>query len=352
MTRIVHVASGREWRGGQHQVLLLARGLVVASEFNVTVVTGRGTLLAERLAEANVPTHAVPWGPGLDPRVTLHLLGELTSRAIMHAHDGHAFALASVAARVRRVPLVVTRRDMPAIRNPRRYRRAAAIIAISEAVRRRLVDGGVDRPRIHVIPDAVDIDAAATLARRAEPAAAPTIVCIAALQPVKGVDVLLDAAALLRTTHPDARWVVLGEGPERARLEARRAALGLESLVSLPGFVKTPEVVLAGATIAVQPSRVEALSSAVLQALALGVPVVASDVDGLPEALARGGGILVPPESPVELAGVVGRLLDSAAERSRLGEQGRAAAAYFSLDQLVERTAAVYRSIEHQPDSR
>ena len=68
-----------------------------------------------------------------------------------------------------------------------------------------------------------------------------------------------------------------------------------------------------------------------LDALALGVPVVATDVDGLPEALARGGGMLVPSESPVELAAVVERLLGNAAERSRLAAEGRAAAEYFSV---------------------
>ena len=77
------------------------------------------------------------------------------------------------------------------------------------------------------------------------------------------------------------------------------------------------------------------------------MPVVASDVDGLPEALARGGGVLVAPGSPVELAGAVERLLGSASERSRLAREGRAAAEYFSVDRLVERTIDVYRSMAH-----
>ena len=350
MTRVVHVASGREWRGGQHQVLLLARGLLALPGCDVAVVTGRDTLLARRLVEAGVPTRAVPWRPGLDPRVALHLLGGLNSRTIVHAHDSHAFALADLAARVRGARVVVTRRDMPPIHNPRRYRRAAAVIAISQAVRQRLIEGGVDRPGIHIIPDGVDLDALAAAQPSRPPSGAPTVVCVAALRRVKGVDVLLDAAAALAAEHPDLRWLVLGEGPERVRLEVRRAELGLEGTVDLPGFVPAPEAVLASATIVVQPSRVEALSSTVLQALALGVPVVASNVDGLPEALARGGGVLVPPDSPAELAAAVQRLLDSRPERIRLGTEGRAAATQFSVGRLVERTFDVYRSLGHQPD--
>jgi glycosyltransferase involved in cell wall biosynthesis len=347
MIRVIHLASGREWRGGQRQVLLLARGLAALPDLNVSVMTGRGTLLSERLATAGVVVQNVAWGPGLDPRVAMHLLAALTPNTIVHAHDSHAFALADAAARWRGSPVIVTRRDMPPIHHPRRYRRAAGVIAISEAVRQRLIDGGVDAPRIRVVPDAVDTGTAAALAARSEPDVVPTIVCIAALRTVKGIDVLLDAAAVLRVTRPDARWIVLGEGPERPQLEQRRATLDLDSIVELRGFVAAPEAILARATIAVQPSRVEALSSSVLDALALGVPVVASNVDGLPEALARGGGVLVPPESPVELAAVVERLLGSASERSKLAAEGRAAADYFSVDRLVERTIDVYRSLAH-----
>lgn len=347
MTRILHVASGREWRGGQRQVLFLAQALAARPDMDVAVVTGRGTLLAERLAASGVVVQNVAWGPGLDPRVAIHLIGVLTPNTIVHAHDSHAFALADAAARWKSAPVIVTRRDMPRIHNPRRYRRAAGVIAISEAVRQRLIEGGVDAPRIRVVPDAVDTEAAAVLARQSVRDEVPTIVCVAALRSVKGIDVLLDAAAVLRATRPDARWIVLGEGPERRQLELQRANLGLDSIVELPGFVAAPETVLARATIAVQPSRVEALSSSVLDALALGVPVVASDVDGLPEALAWGGGVLVPPGSAVELASAVERLLGSASERSRLAVDGRAAADYFSVDRLVERTIDVYRSMAH-----
>ena len=224
MTRILHVASGREWRGGQRQVLFLARGLAALPGLDVSVMTGRGTLLADRLAASGVVVHNVAWGPGLDPRVAIHLIGALTPNTIVHAHDSHAFALADAAARWRRVPVVVTRRDMPRITNPRRYRRAAGVIAISEAVRQRLIEGGVDAPRIRIVPDAVDTEDGRKVGASGRGRRIPTIVCVAALRVGKGIDVLLDAAAVLRTTRPDARWIVLGEGPERGQLELQRAS--------------------------------------------------------------------------------------------------------------------------------
>lgn len=362
--RVLHVASGREWRGGQRQVLLLARGLAGVPDVDSAVMTGRGTLLAARLRDAGVTVHEVPWGPGLDPRVAVRLLGTVDATTIVHVHDSHAHALADVAARWRRAPLVVTRRDMPRIHHGHRYRRAAAVIAISRAVRQCLLDADVAANRIRVVPDAVDLDAHTARERTrdrllqtpdASGAAStdkPLIVCIAALRTVKGIDVLLEAAAALRPRWPDARWIVLGEGRERARLEALRANLGLTDIVQLPGFVPAPEDVLAGATIAVQPSRVEALSSSVLDALALGIPIVATTAGGLPEALAWGGGVLVPPGSPVELATAVGRLLDDAVERQRLGAAGRVAAEQFSVDRLVQRTLDVYRSVAQTQGTR
>jgi 2-deoxystreptamine N-acetyl-D-glucosaminyltransferase/2-deoxystreptamine glucosyltransferase len=107
-----------------------------------------------------------------------------------------------------------------------------------------------------------------------------------------------------------------------------------------------------GATVAVQPSRREALGSSVLDALALGVPVVASDVDGLPEALAWGGGVLVPPEDPQALAAAVERILADPALHASLSTAGTSAARHFGTDQLVAGTLDVYRSIMQQPSSR
>jgi glycosyltransferase involved in cell wall biosynthesis len=347
----VHVASGREWRGGQRQVLLLARALAANPAVDVLVVTGRKTLLAERLTAAGVRVSDVGWGPGLDPRVAAHLFRELEPGSLVHAHDGHAHALADAVARLRHVPVVVSRRDIPAIRHPRRYERAAAIIAISRAVRRAVLDSGVPEDRIHVVPDGVDLDAVLP-ARASTTDAPPHLVCMAALKPVKGVDVLLEAAALIKRRRPEVRWTVLGDGPERGRLEARRATLGLADTVTFAGFVADPLTTLMGATVAVQPSRREALGSSVLDALALGVPVVASDVDGLPEALAWGGGVLVPPEDPQALAAAVERILADPALHASLSTAGTSAARHFGTDQLVAGTLDVYRSIMQQPSSR
>lgn len=347
--RVVHVASGREWRGGQRQVLFLTRGLAGMPGIESVLLTGEDSLLADRCRAAGVAVHGVTWSMGLDPRVVGGLLSRLGPDTIVHAHDQHAHTLADAAARIRGGRIVVTRRVEFPIRHPARWQRTTHAIALSRAVAARLKAIGVRDDRITVIPPGVEsLDGGCEQSWPAEvplPAdGAPFILCIAALTPEKGLDVLFDAAARLKASHPSLIWIVLGEGRDRKALERRRAELGLDQVVSLPGHIERPEAVLARATMMVQPSRSEGFGSSVLDALALGIPVVASDAGGLPESLAQGGGLLVPAGDAVALADAVHGLLIDSAQRERLSGDGRVAAEGFSIPKLVSRTIEVYRS--------
>src|SRR5690606_7197780 len=124
-------------------------------------------------------------------------------------------------------------------------------------------------------------------------------------------------AARARATHPELEWLVLGDGPQRAKLEARRKSLELDDVVIFAGHVESPESYIGLARVLVQPSRSEGFGSSVLDALARGVPVVASNTGGLPESLAAGGGLLVPPGDPAALAREVLAILDNPAVHER-----------------------------------
>lgn len=354
--RVIHVASGREWRGGQRQVLYLARGLAAHREIETLVLTGRDTRLAHECTAHGVTLLPVRWHAGLDPRVLTRLVRQSDRHTILHAHDGHAHALADLAGRLTGARVIVTRRMATPITAPRRYGRAAAVIALSAAIADQVAAAGVAGERIHRIPPAVDLDALVPAPPWPEalplPAeGAPLVVAIAALTAEKGIDTLLEAAALLRPDWPELRWLVLGDGVERAALVARRRDLSLDTVVALPGHVARPEGALPRATLAVQPSRHEGFGSVVLEALALGVPVVASAVGGLPDALAGGGGVLIPPNDPGTLARTVAELLADPARRAALAAAGRDAARDFGIERLVQRTLDVYRSPDLYPGS-
>ena len=163
---VVHVASGREWRGGQRQVWLLARELGRAGLAGQVVVTGAGSELAVRLMRDDIRVREARWDSGLDPRVLLPILREVRAGGVLlHAHDAHAVTLAGVVAALTGVPLVATRRVDFHLRRPGFWRRASRVIAVSSAVADVLTDDGVDPARIQVVHSGIDLDAA----RRAQP---------------------------------------------------------------------------------------------------------------------------------------------------------------------------------------
>jgi glycosyltransferase involved in cell wall biosynthesis len=138
-----------------------------------------------------------------------------------------------------------------------------------------------------------------------------------------------------------------GDGAERAALEAQRAALGLDARVRFLGRVDDVAELLAGADVCVMPSRHEGLGVAALEAMAAGVPVVASRVGGLPEAVVDGAtGCLVAPDDASALADALGRLVADRDLRRALGAAGAARVrARFSMDAMAAGTLAVYRRL-------
>lgn len=308
------------------------------------VVTQAGSQLATRLGDHGVAVSAVTWDAGLDPRAAIRLAAMVGPDTIVHAHDAHAHAIVDITTRLRGGSVVATRRVDVAIGHPARWRRARAAIALSVAVAERFRVAGVEPARVHIIPPAVEQPP-----KEHDESIGPAddeirIVCIAALTPEKGVDVLIDAVPALHAKFPALRVIVLGDGPERAALQHRIDAAGCGQAVVLAGHVDHPEQMLSQATLAVQPSRAEGFGSSVLDALARGVPVVASDTGGLRDALLGGGGVLVPPNDPAALTGAIAALIDDPAQRRRLAEAGRAAARQFTVDRLVSQTLDVYRS--------
>jgi glycosyltransferase involved in cell wall biosynthesis len=192
---------------------------------------------------------------------------------------------------------------------------AHRIVCCSEAERRQGEDAGV-HGRWAVVPNAVDI---ARFADAGGPEDPHLVVCIGRLSHQKGQDVLLDAWPMVRAEVPDARLVLVGDGPDRDVLAAR--ALLLEG-VELVGRQPSAERWLTRAAVVALPSRYEGLALTVLEAMAAGRSVVASDVEGMAEAVGDDAGALVPPEDPVALAdALAARLLDpeAAASEGRAG---------------------------------
>ncbi|MBA3884874.1 MAG: glycosyltransferase family 4 protein [Acidobacteria bacterium] len=230
---------------------------------------------------------------------------------------------------------------------PRILAGAAAVTTVSRLTARRVIeDYPVDPARVSIIPNGVDCDfwsnvRGVRLAQRP-----PTILAVGRLHPVKGHDVLLRAFALLAGAHPHARLVLVGDGGFRHTLEVLTAELGITGRVEFAGQLG-PEAVrarMAAARCFVLPSRSEGLPLALLEAMAAGLPVVATRVGGVPEVVDESHARLVPTEDPPRMAAALqAALVDSTASEG-LAARGLQRARQFSAADADAAYALAYAS--------
>jgi glycosyltransferase involved in cell wall biosynthesis len=285
----------------------------------------------------------------LDPALAWRVRRELRRLRpdLVHTHLVHADVYGAVGAG--RAPLVSTKHNDDRFRlGPFRYveralaRRAAGVIAITEALRRFCVERvGLPPGKVEVVRYGLD-ELPEPWGEGPEvpvPPEARVLLCVGRLAEQKGVDVAVRALARIREQEPAAVLVVLGEGPERTRLEA----LAGEG-VFLPGRVGDVAFWYRRAELLVHPARWEGFGLALLEAMLAAKAVVATRVSSAPEIVADGEtGLLVAPDDPAGLAEAVLGLLADPARAASMGRAGLARArSEFSVAGMAERTAAVY----------
>lgn len=310
--------SATEWRGGQMLLLRLATAQRRAGLQVAVACPEAGRLWAE-LGHAGVPRLDIP--PGPSPRAALRIWA--AGAALHVAHTSHAHGACAPLP----TPLVVHRWVDHPPRASWKYRRPEAYAACTEAVARLL--RAVGCRRVAVVPGGADPPLPGPPAPDA-----PDVIALGAAVPDKGHDVLAAAAAAL----PGLRFAVAGPGTA-ASPWCRGALRGL-------GLREDTTALLRGAQVLAQPSRREGLGMAVVEAMAVGTPVVASAVGGLPEVL-EGVGILVPPDDPWALIAGIQAALALPPERRRAA-QARAAARY-STAAMVEAATALYEAVLGRP---
>lgn len=348
--RVLHVDAARDWRGGERQLLLLAQGLRERGVEPLVVARPVSPLL-QRCKADGIATAAIPMRNDLDLLAVRRLRRLLTTWRphVVHAHDGRAHALA-LAALVGRgaTPLVVTRRSAAVPRGLVRYgSRVARFIAISEAVREALRQGGVPEARITVAYPGV---AARTTDRvrdwRSECGWPDATVVTGVVGPLAhdreaaALERLL--AALPHAAADRVGLVVLG-----GHASGRTTIAGVRAFRA--GFVHEIPQALGGLDLLLHPGGAEGMGTAVVEAMALGVPTIAFALGGLGEIIEPGrNGALVPAGDTAAFAREVARLVGDPDARGTLAANGPARAEAFGPARMVDTLLGVYRELaEH-----
>jgi L-malate glycosyltransferase len=220
------------------------------------------------------------------------------------------------------------------------YAFADRIVANCGAAAQRLRREGVPSRKIAIVPNGLDCDGGI---ERGPIDSVRRVITVANLRPEKGHDVLIDAAALVLRRFPDARFDLVGGGVQLTALRDRAAKLGIAHAVSFLGHCEDIPARLAAADLFVLPSRSEAFPNAVLEAMAVGLPVVASRVGGLLEVIDEGRtGVLVPVGDAVSLAEAIGTLMANTALAGKLASAAHDAARRYSFTRMVAAFDALY----------
>lgn len=361
--RIFHALAPSPAGGLESVVQMHARGWAeLGGEVAVALMLDTGAPLPpgwEELQGAGVRllTHRLP--PRAYLRERTQYLGWLREfqPAVVHAHGYRADLVAGSAARALGLPRVSTvhgftggdwKNRLYERLQLRAFRQFGAVIAVSRPIRDRLLRQGLPAERIAVIPNAwAPAPPSPRGPARARLGLKDTdfaIGWVGRLSAEKGADVFL--AALAAGAGRDAVPVIVGDGRERAALERQAADLGLGARVRWAGMVPQAAALFPGFDCYVLSSRTEGTPIALFEAMAAGVPIVATRVGGVPDVLTESEALLVPPEDPAALAVAITAVRqDPAAAAARAARAGEVLARRFAPGPWLEQHLALYRAI-------
>lgn len=346
--------------GGAERVALRQAALLPKLGYRVSLLTFFAHPSSSCLVAPPCPTYLLPlkrtydraaWGAA---GVLQRFLEKEQVRIVQTFFESSDLWAGMIIKTVSDAKLVWSRRDMGILRRGKHhmaYRMLAgmpdAVLAVSEQVRRHAIEvDGIAPERVETIYNGMDL---ARWPGRAEMRrqGGPVITTVGNLRRVKGHDVLLEAAAIVRQQMPEARFTIGGEVLEPeffSSLQQQIARLGLGSHVSFVGGVRDLPKHLAGADLFVLPSRSEGFSNAILEAMAASLPVVATNVGGNAEAVQSGTtGLIVPPENAEALARAMLTILSDPEKAASMGVAGRRSVAEnFTTDAMMRRIGGMY----------
>ncbi len=360
--KILHVISSSGMYGAEAVILSLMRTLSAGPHASALGVfdnaAGPNRQLFDAAVSQGLEAYLIPCAGQVD-RATIagiRALAASTDADVVHAHGYKADVYSFLALRRLKLPLVSTchtwydtNRIVTLYGKLDRFvlRRFARVVAVSEDVRRRLLGAGVQAGRIRIVRNGIDLrpfaSASPSLRTNLTPGA-PLIGLVGRLAWEKGVDIFLDSAARVLAEFPTARFVVVGDGPDRPVLERSCRELGLDYALTFLGRRDDMASVYASLDIMVSASRQEGLPIALLEGMASGLPIVATAVGEVTGIVCDAvTGLLVPPKDPAALSAAILKVLRDTDRRTQFSRAARELVAReYSADRMTADYLRIY----------
>jgi len=370
--RVLHVIGGGEFGGAERHILNLATAINPdMAEVSVCCLFADPFVRVAR--EAGIRSHSVPMRHKLDFGIVTKLRDLIIEEGIhlVHTHGVRANLVGRLAARMAGIDTVVTTvhsllvQDYPGLfsRLANTFIERASrglttqFIAVSGGLQKALIQQGIPEKKITVIYNGLNpglFQQADSAGRWREKAGfspgVPLVAIVGRLHPVKGHRYFLRSAAEILEKRTDVHFLVVGSGPERDSLEEYTRKLGISEHVTFTGFVSDVTELMPDLNLLIVPSLWEGFGLTALEAMAVGVPVVATSVGGLPEIVEHGAtGLLVPPANEAGLTRGISWMLDHPQEAVEMAAAARHVVEQkFTASVMARKTEELYRRLKEE----
>jgi len=359
--KVLHIDAEKYWRGGQQQAVYLYEGML-KSGYQCGFVCCPGSQLQQYFETSQLNYHCLAFRSELDiiSAFKLALLCRRYSYNILQLHSSHSLSWGLLAKLFYpNLKLVATRRvDFPIGKNPLsafKYKTKAVnkIVAVSDNIRRVLINCGVAAEKIAVIHSGIDL-AKFDRAQVPEnfyktwniPAESIIVGTVAAFAGHKDYPNFLKAASLAVKENPDLFFMAVGGGNLLPEMQNLAYELGLGGHIAFTGFQKDIGQFLKAFDIFVLASCLEGLGTSVLEAMSVGLPVIGTKAGGIGEMITNGeNGLLVSPKNPIELSQAILTLAQNPLLREEYGSNALNSVQKFSKDQMIDKYLELYTSL-------
>lgn len=359
--KILHFSSAKTWRGGEQQIAYLYEELT-KKRLQQWIFCVQDSAMASYCLQKKMPHFTYQKRFSINPLVAIQLKAIVEKNGIdlVHLHDAHSHTFGFISTFLgNKTPFILSRRvDFP-VRDSwlshRKYNHPSIkkILSVSNKVQQILAPAIIDQQKLQVVHSGVDVDrfqhSDKGILRKEYgiPKAIKVIGNIAAIAPHKDYFTFVDTAEILLKTNQQLKFLIIGgDGGEEALIKAYIAEKKLTDYFILTGFRKDIAQILPEIEVFLFTSKEEGLGTSVIDALACGVPVVATDAGGIPEIIQDGmNGFLASVGNAAKLAEQINYVLLNTGEQDSIIKKGKETAQQFSKKRMAEKTYLVYQEL-------